>query len=178
MNIDELFSSIAAARRDLLAATSGLTNAQGAFRPSPDVWTVAENVEHLVLAEMSGATKICQAADDARAGRLWTGDNPNAGLSIEEIVARTWKPREAAPPIATPHMGGTLRYWESALAACEPMLAAVRAALEGLDLRTVIFPHFLCGPLDAVQRLEFLRFHIERHRAQIERLRAGLPVSL
>ena len=32
----------------------------------------------------------------------------------------------------------------------------------------MIFPHFLSGPLDAGQRIDFLRFHMLRHRGQIE----------
>jgi hypothetical protein len=40
-----------------------------------------------------------------------------------------------------------------------------------------VYPHFLSGPLDARQRLEFLRFHIERHTAQVWRVRSshGFP---
>jgi hypothetical protein len=32
----------------------------------------------------------------------------------------------------------------------------------------MIFPHFLSGLLDARQRPEFLRLHMDRHLAQIE----------
>lgn len=33
---------------------------------------------------------------------------------------------------------------------------------------TVIAPHVISGPLDARQRLEFIRFHMDLHRRQIE----------
>jgi hypothetical protein len=52
-----------------------------------------------------------------------------------------------------------------------PVLTELTAALDGLPLEDVLFPHFLSGPLDARQRLEFLRFHMERHIAQIESIR-------
>jgi hypothetical protein len=45
--------------------------------------------------------------------------------------------------------------------------------LDGLDAESVVFPHFLSGPLDAGQRIHFLRFHIERHRRQIAALMTG-----
>ena len=43
---------------------------------------------------------------------------------------------------------------------------------EAVDLTTIVYPHYLSGPLDGRQRLEFLRYHMERHLAQIERVRA------
>jgi hypothetical protein len=57
------------------------------------------------------------------------------------------------------------------------MLDRLAGVLDGLDPETVLFPHFLSGPLDARQRVDFLRFHIQRHRKQIEALIAepGFP---
>jgi hypothetical protein len=53
------------------------------------------------------------------------------------------------------------------------VLDALGTKLEGADLESIVFPHFLSGPLDARQRLEFLRFHLERHLAQIERVKGS-----
>jgi hypothetical protein len=39
--------------------------------------------------------------------------------------------------------------------------------LDGLDLEVVVAPHPISGPLDARQRLEFLRFHMDLHLRQI-----------
>ena len=55
------------------------------------------------------------------------------------------------------------------------MLALFGAALHGLDPEAIIFPHFLFGPLDAVQRLQFLRWHLDHHLAQIEEIKAAMP---
>lgn len=162
----------------MCAAVSGLTPAQAAFRPAPGEWSILENLEHIVLAEYSGVSKIWAAIEGVRTGApLFTGEHTNKGLSIEEIVSRTWKPKETAPPIATPHVGGTLRYWVEFLRACQPLLEKTEAELEGLDPEAVVFPHFLCGPLDARQRFDFLRFHTDRHTEQIERIKAapGFP---
>jgi hypothetical protein len=167
----QLIAEVAEARRNLLATVGNLTPRQAAFKPAPDEWSALENVEHLVLAEFSGVSKIWQAADSFREGApVFTGEHTNHGLSINEVVARTWKPKEIAPPIATPHIGGPLGYWISSCESCQAVLEQLGKALEGLDLEKVIFPHFLSGPLDARQRLEFLRFHLDRHRAQVLRL--------
>jgi hypothetical protein len=167
----ELIRDVAEARRRLLATVAVFTPAQAAFKPAPGEWSVLENLEHLVLAEISGVSKIWQAADSFREGApVFTGEHTNLGLSIDEVVVRTWKPKEMAPPIATPHIGGPLQYWITYSESCQSVLDGLGTALDGLDLEQVIFPHFLSGPLDARQRLEFLRFHLDRHHAQILRL--------
>jgi hypothetical protein len=169
----QLIAEVAEVRRKLLATVANLTPEQATFKPVPEEWSALENIEHLVLAEFSGVSKIWQAADNFRDGTpVFTGRHTNQGLSIDEVVARTWKAKEIAPPIATPHIGGPLGYWISSCESCQSVLEQLGKTLEGLDLEQVIFPHFLSGPLDSRQRLEFLRFHLDRHRAQIERLLA------
>lgn len=170
-SVVELVADVMTARQAVLRQVASLTTAQTAQKPSEEEWSVAEIIEHLVLAEHMGVRKIWQAADSAGTeGAL--EESSNAGLSIEEVIAGTWKTREQAPPEATPSGEGSLDYWTACFRACQPVLEELGARLEGVELSTVIFPHFLCGPLDARQRLEFLRFHIERHGRQIERLTA------
>jgi hypothetical protein len=52
------------------------------------------------------------------------------------------------------------------------VLADLAVQLQEVDLESIVFPHYLSGPLDARQRLEFLRFHMERHLSQIENVKA------
>jgi hypothetical protein len=92
-------------------------------------------------------------------------------LSIDELVARSWKAQEGAPALCSPMLGGPLAYWKEAFALCERLLEALHPALEGLDVENVIYPHFISGPLDLGQRLEFRRFHMDRHLGQIERVK-------
>lgn len=70
-------------------------------------------------------------------------------------------------PRSHPQTNGPLAYWVASLAACQPVLNALEQKLDGLDLEAVVAPHFLSGPLDARQRLEFLRWHMDHHRQQI-----------
>jgi hypothetical protein len=172
-----LIQSVEKSRAALLNSVAGLSEAQATFRPAEGQWSVIEILEHLYLAEVSGVTKIWAALDGLRAGRVWTEGLPNRGKSIEDVVASTWKPKEVAPPIATPHIGGPLEFWVSATRSLPGILSDLGGQLEGMNLEEVVFPHYLSGPLDARQRLEFLRFHIERHADQIRRVRisAGFP---
>ena len=172
-----LVSAVDDARQLMLDQADGLSTAQGAWKVFHDDWSVAEIVEHLYLAELSGVSKIWQALEDIRAGKRWTEQNPNRGRSIEDIVASTWKVREKAPPIATPHIGGPLAFWVAATRTLGDTLAELSNELDPYDLSALVYPHYLCGPLDARQRIEFLRFHIERHTGQIKRVKdtAGFP---
>jgi hypothetical protein len=46
--------------------------------------------------------------------------------------------------------------------------------MEGLDPEAIIYPHPISGPLNVKQRMEFLRFHMERHIHQIERIKKSM----
>ena len=170
--VRQLVESVEQARTALLERAAAFSSAEAAFRPAEGDWSIAEIVEHLYLAELSGVTKIWAALEQRRAGQLWNGDLPNRGKKIEEIVAATWKPRELAPPVATPSIGGPIAAWISNLRSLRTVLDDLATELETVNLEELVFPHFLSGPLDARQRLEFLRFHLERHGAQIERVRS------
>lgn len=178
--VEKLISQAKAARRRVVNAAQSLSAEQGAFKPSPQRWSVAEVLEHLVLAEHLGINLVWKAADGFRKGiSFWEGESSNRGLSIERVVEKTWKPKEKAPQSATPQLGGPLHYWVAALDACQPVLERLGKELESLNLSEIIYPHFLSGPLDARQRLDFLRFHLDRHLKQIEALKQepGFPSS-
>jgi DinB superfamily len=170
---DQLIQEVEHARATLIAAVSSLTERQGAFKPADNQWSVVEVLEHLYLAELSGVAKIWVALDLLRANEGWAEARPNRGKSIEAIVAATWKTNEVAPPIATPHIGGPMQFWLAATRSLRPVLADLGARLGDSNLEDIVYPHFLSGPLDARQRLEFLRFHIQRHARQIARIRAA-----
>ncbi|MEP6619685.1 MAG: DinB family protein [bacterium] len=167
-----LIAAVEEARSQLLHAVRDMNEAQSRFKPVDGVWSVVEIVEHLYLAELSGVTKIWTAADTVRNGVRWLDPLPNSGKPVEQIIAETWKAREIAPPIATPHIGGPLSFWCAAHATLTAMLRQLGDRLDGLVLEDVVFPHYLSGPMDARQRLEFLRFHIERHHAQAQQVMA------
>lgn len=173
----QLAAAVERAREGLLRAVVDLNETQGAYKPATEDWAIVEILEHLYLAELGGITKIWTALNAVRDGRQWAGDLPNRGKSIEDVVAATWKPKEVAPAAATPHFGGPLAAWVLALRSLTPLLRALTAELDGQPLEAIVYPHVLSGPLDARQRLEFLRFHIERHTAQAWRVRSspGFP---
>ena len=50
------------------------------------------------------------------------------------------------------------------------VLDAFGAELKPDELRLQAFPHPISGALDFHQRLEFLRFHLQRHHQQVARI--------
>jgi hypothetical protein len=175
--VRHLILDVAAARARFLEMVGKPSPAQAVFRPAPDAWSITDNIEHITLAEQGGINSIWKALAGARAGTpVWTGTLVHAGLNIEKIIATTWKEREQVPATAAPKWGGPAEYWISALRSVQSQLDALGAELEraegeGIDLAAVVYPHVISGPLDVQQRLEFLRFHLDRHRGQVERIR-------
>ncbi len=166
-----LIKQVSKARQELVQSVMGLSHQQAHYKPSPETWSVVDNVEHLYWAEIGGVNGIWKTLEAVKNNKPhWTGDRVHEGLSIEVIVEKTWQPREIAPEIAKPKWGGSLQFWIASLNSCQPVLEAMGQALNGMDLKTLIHPHPISGPLNVYQRMEFLRFHINRHHGQIEKV--------
>ena len=169
--LDQLLSDVAAARSSYINKVAALTEEQAHWKPAPDVWSAVENTEHLYWAEHGGIWGMWRAFHAKRAGTpIWEGERIHNGLPIEEIVARTWQPKEVVPAVAAPRMGGPSAFWLSALTSLQEPLSDLADALADEELDTLIHPHPISGPLNIRQRFEFLRFHIDRHRNQVGRL--------
>lgn len=181
--VPELIAGVVTARRRLAIATDRLTVEQGAFRAEPDDWSIRAVIEHLVLASHSGINMVWQAVEGLERGQpTWTGEHSNRGLSIEDIVERTWpvvdrgpltvRTSLKAPALADPKDHGPLDFWLVSLEALQLPMERLGDRLIGVDLEAVIFPHFMCGPMDARQRFEFLSWHMLHHLQQIEEIKA------
>ena len=172
MNLTQYHEQVELARENFIRSCQGLTPDQAQFKPNEESWSIVGVTEHIVRAEWGGVNGIWSAIEGYRNGKpVWSGDNVNEGRHIEEIVERTWLPHQPAPEVARPQWGGSLEFWLSSLRSCKSTLADALKQLEGLDPATIIYPHPLSGPLNVYQRLEFLRYHMERHQRQIEGIR-------
>lgn len=171
--LHRLIQGVEKARQAFIAEASNLTFDQIHFKPTLDAWSILQNVEHIVRAEQSGTFGLFKAIDGYRRNDLvWSGPPIHRGLSIEEVIAKTWQPKEQVPDIAAPIWGGSLNYWLTLLKAQTQLLKGLGEALSDLDLEDILFPHPISGPLDAKQRIDFLRFHLARHQLQIQNIKA------
>jgi hypothetical protein len=170
--LDNLIQHVQEARLRFIQNISGLTPEQSLFKTAFDKWSILENAEHIVWAENIGICRMWMAVEDFKKNPVvWEKPPIHDGLSIEAIIEKTWQPMEQAPEVAKPHWGGTLDFWIAALQANQSLVEALGKVLIGLDLEQIIYPHPISGPMNIVQRLEFLIFHLDRHRQQIDTIK-------
>ncbi|MEO6456495.1 MAG: DinB family protein [Ginsengibacter sp.] len=167
-----LLNSVMQARQQLIEVASGLTFEQSQFKSSGDAWSIADIIEHMVWAEMGGINGIWKTLEGIKNNKpIWKGEAIHHGLAIEEIIEKTWRAKEQVPESAKPRWAGPVEYWIVALDNCQKLLESLCRELDGYDLEQIIYPHIISGPLNVVQRMEFLRFHLNRHQTQIENIK-------
>lgn len=163
-----LFNSISAARQNYLDKVNQLTEQQAQWNPAPDVWNAVQITEHLFWAEKGGILSIWKALKAKREGKVvWEGEKIHSGKTMETIIEQTWKAKEEVPAVAAPRLGGPIAYWKAMLLSLEQVLTELEKELSDDDLATMTPPHPISGPFDIQQRLEFIRFHLERHLGQL-----------
>ncbi|MEL6251148.1 MAG: DinB family protein [Bacteroidota bacterium] len=169
----QLIKEVENARNSFIKSCKNLSPLQYQFKIALEKWSILEVAEHIVWAERAGVVGMWKVLEERKHGAAyWAGENPNEGLSIEEVVAKTWKPKEKVPDVARPRWGGALNFWLSSLDSCKFTLMKLGEALEGENAEKLIYPHPISGPLNITQRLQFLRFHLNRHQNQIENIKS------
>ena len=172
--VDELVARIEVSRIALIDEVSGLTEMQTKFNPSENEWSILEITEHIVWAEQIGICGMFNAINGIKNNKpIWEGVSPNKGLSIEQIVEKTWQPKEKVPKVAEPRWGGSIEFWIYSLYNCSNLLRGLLFHSSSVNLNLAIYPHPISGPMDVIQRLEFLSFHLERHKNQVKRVKAN-----
>lgn len=161
-------------RRALLGELEAVTEAQWRFKPAPERWSIAEVMEHLVLAEDFLAGFYRQALDQPPGQRLPSSNPATDKLIATAFVDRTRKFQAPAP--ATPS-----GQWRDPAAARAEFLERRARNLE--TARSTTAPlrlHAFEGPtgkMDAYQGLLMIAAHSARHIAQIREIKAaeGFP---
>lgn len=174
MNLNNLINEVELARENFIQACSGLSRELSNYKPSEESWSITDIAEHIVRAEWGGTNGIWYAIDGYKNNQpVWTGENTNKGLSIEQVVENTWEVHQPAPEPARPQWGGPIEFWLLCLKNCKATLTETLIQMEGLNPESIIYPHPISGPLNVYQRMEFLRYHMERHQRQIEKIKAA-----
>jgi hypothetical protein len=169
--VEKLIQEISIARYSFIDLLKPFSEVQAQWKPSPETWSMAEITEHLFWAEQGGILgmwKTLHAIRDGKSVRTYESDHKE--MSIEKIIELTWQAKEKVPDIAAPRMGGPLGFWSDSLISLQSILEAFGHDLKDHELRIQAHPHPISGAMDFQQRLEFLRFHINRHREQVAAL--------
>jgi hypothetical protein len=161
----------------LVELTDGLTPEQWHFRETPERWSIAENIEHVILFEefLRGVIvkTLQQAAEPEK--RAFAAAKEAAVFNIGNGRDTRFNAREVVRPTGRWADTGEM------LAAFRKTRAETRTFAMGLegDLRGHFFAHVALGDLDCYQWLVVMAQHGERHARQIEQVMAdpGYPAT-
>jgi hypothetical protein len=155
-------------RDDVVAAVSGLSDAQMRFKPAPDRWSVAECLEHIALAEdflyMNVTENIMKSGPGA----------PDRDTARIDAMVLAMIPDRSHKAQAPPQLVPTGRWTPKE--ALDHFLASRAKTIEFMkatpDLRAHVAPSPIGQPLDAYEWLLFIGAHSKRHTEQIDEVKA------
>lgn len=169
--VNVLIAEVAIARDNYLSIIDKLTQSQASYQVSENEWSIINITEHLFWAEQGGIFGMWKTLHAIREGKMErTFDSVHKDLPIQQIIDLTWQPKEQVPAVAAPRLGGTLVFWRYSLQSLQAVLEAFGRDLQENELRIQAHPHPISGAMDFQQRLEFLAFHIDRHRNQVQNI--------
>lgn len=173
--VKHLINDVASARNNYLLQLETITEQHAQWKPDPESWNMMEITEHLFWAEQGGILGMWKTLHAIREGKMECNyDSSHKDMPIEKIIELTWQPKEKVPAVAAPRMGGTIFFWRESLKSLQNILEAFGRDIRDDELRILAHPHPISGAMDFHQRLEFLRFHIDRHRNQVRGLVAEM----
>jgi hypothetical protein len=154
-------------RERLLRAVHGLSSQQLLFRPEPGRWSIAENIEHLVVVEryLVGAIEklLLEPPDLSKRPAL---EDAQVIAKVGTVVDRVQAPPRALPASRWP-IEELLREFQTARQrTCDFVSTA-----DG-DVRRHFIPHFVFGDLDCYQWFLLIGAHCHRHTTQSEAVKA------
>jgi uncharacterized damage-inducible protein DinB len=152
----DLWPSVVGARLELLAAIEGTSDAQAAWRPAEDQWSIEETVRHL-LPSSAGVISIIESLSAGRDPLDGTPYDAPADLTAHEVAPDS--PFEFAALRAALRDDGITFAGLVAHLPAEP------------DLERT-FPHMYFGPLPARAWFAFQRVHDRAHLRQIQAITA------
>jgi uncharacterized damage-inducible protein DinB len=170
--IADILAANEQAQSRFMAAVSNLTNEQADFRPDENQWTIAEIVEHISIVNdgfLRLTHKLLKQAESAP-----TPPMSDLNLGHTSLDENGQQPGPFQAPDRVRPQGGVSV--EDSLAKMRASLAGfteIQSRLEAVELSEQMFPHPSLGPINAYQWMVLLGEHEDRHRGQIERLKAA-----
>jgi DinB superfamily len=173
-----VLEELASSEARLLELVDGLTPEQWQFRETPERWSIAGNIEHVILFEefIKGViAKVMEGAAEPDK-RAQAAEKEHLVLGLAKARDTKFNAREVVRPVGrwtdTNEMVAELRRTRAHTLAF--------AAETQAELRDHFFAHIAYGDLDCYQWLVLVGQHSARHALQIEEIKADprYPVSL
>jgi hypothetical protein len=172
-----VLEQLASSEARLLELVRGLTEEQWSFRETPERWSIAENIEHLIMFEGFIRSAIAKTLEGPAEPEKKTGVGAKEPLVLGVANGRSNKliAREVVRPVGRwPDRSELVLELQKTRAVTVAFAAETKA-----NLRDHFFPHIAFGDLDCYQWLVVLGQHSARHAFQIEEIKAdaGFPSS-
>jgi len=156
-------------RKNILAATEGLSEAQWNFKSAPDRWSVAEVTEHIAAAEDMlfnlTAEKVMKAPPRPEGEDVKAIDE----MVLTKVSDRTNKVQAPEPLRPTNRYGSPEEALKHFVESRDRTIAFMQKTD---DLRAHAVDSALGKKLDAYQWILFISAHSERHTKQINEVKA------
>jgi len=156
-------------RKNILAATEGLSEAQWNFKSAPDRWSVAEATEHIAAAEDMlfnlTAEKVMKAPPRPEGEDVKAIDE----MVLTKVSDRTNKVQAPEPLRPTNRYGSPEEALKHFVESRDRTIAFMQKTD---DLRAHAVDSALGKKLDAYQWILFISAHSERHTKQINEVKA------
>jgi len=162
-------------RNALVAAVSGLSDAQWKFKSAPDRWSIAEVLEHLAVLEDMFANNISAQLAQAPPGKPDTDFKKVDGIILAKVPDRSTKAQ--APEVLVPTGRWTPQASLERFIACRRDTTTFLTSAS--NLRAHVLAHPALGPLDAYEWILAVAAHTKRHTKQILEVKAdaGFPTN-
>jgi hypothetical protein len=166
-----LIEQLELSKKNMLASISGLTEAQWRFKPAPNVWSVAECAEHLVLAE---DYLFASSQEILKTPAVERPPSSNAQVDHALVAGVLDRSKKATAPEPITPAGG--KYATPAEAAREfttrrdKTIAYAKTTQDDLRIHAAPGP---LGTMDAYQFLLLVASHAGRHTLQIREVEAN-----
>lgn len=166
----EILEHLQKSRADLLHLVSDVSDADFMKKPSKEVWSIAEVVEHLLLIDESLFNSILHKAENVPDTTPETVPNDK----ILYVVPNPKYGKVTAPKNLVPQ--STYNSKDEALMAFNTNRDRIENFVKTTDLplQRVAFRHFALGLLNGMNWLVFIAAHCQRHINQIRNLKKGL----
>lgn len=170
MTLDRAIEALTQSRRDMLAAVAGLEDPHFGEAPA-GAWSASQIVQHVARGEQGTIRGLrLVAAGKHRIEDRW--DDPFRRLAwrlrldrfVRVRAAQALSPEQSLPRAETLAMSDAVR----------SELLAMLTGPDAAQLVAARFRHFVFGPFPMPQFVHFLSEHEQRHRRQVDRLRATL----
>jgi len=165
-----LIEQMGLSKKAFLASISGLSEAQWKFKPAPNVWSVAECSEHIILSEdyiFEGAQQVLKTPAVPRPEHSTAAFDRQLATIVQDRSHKATAPEPITPSgkIATPEDAA-----KAFLEKRDRNEAYVKSTSDDLRIHVADGP---AGKMDAYQFLILMATHTARHTAQIKEVQAN-----